>query len=376
MACSLRAKYYFIIIAAALGVTLGVTGPVEGAERRVALVIGNSAYQSTAALLNPRNDAKAVGDALKRLGFEVEVAIDLSKVALDQAVRRFGDRLEGASVALFYYAGHGLEVNGVNYLVPIDATLDKERDVYYQAMDVNLVMREMEAETRVNMVFLDACRNNPLARKLRASGRGIAVGRGLAPIDASAGTLISYATKGGDIAEDGDGRNSPYTTALLKHIETPGIDVSIMLRRVREDVIKATQKRQVPWEYGALMGEFYFKVAQPLPPPTPPEPVRPAPPSTSEAEVVYYRAIQDSTDPADFRAFLAVFPKGVFADLAQRKLARLTQTKPAPTQPQSRPPEEPSVVKRDRPTPPNDPPVVPTTPAPSRQPLFIPPTPF
>jgi hypothetical protein len=372
MACSLRAKYYFIIIAAALG----VTGPVEGAERRVALVIGNSAYQSTAALLNPRNDAKAVGDALKRLGFEVEVAIDLSKVALDQAVRRFGDRLEGASVALFYYAGHGLEVNGVNYLVPIDATLDKERDVYYQAMDVNLVMREMEAETRVNMVFLDACRNNPLARKLRASGRGIAVGRGLAPIDASAGTLISYATKGGDIAEDGDGRNSPYTTALLKHIETPGIDVSIMLRRVREDVIKATQKRQVPWEYGALMGEFYFKVAQPLPPPTPPEPVRPAPPSTSEAEVVYYRAIQDSTDPADFRAFLAVFPKGVFADLARRKLARLTQTKPAPTQPQSRPPEEPSVVKRDRPTPPNDPPVVPTTPAPSRQPLFIPPTPF
>jgi uncharacterized caspase-like protein len=291
--------------------------------KRVALVIGNSAYKNTPVLSNPRNDAIAFGDALRRLGFEVDIQVDLDKVGMDNAVRRFGDRLQDASVALFYYAGHGIEVNGINYLVPTNAELARERDVYYQAVDVDLVLREMDGEDRISLMFLDACRNNPLAMKLRSTTRAI-VGNGLAPMQAPTGMMISYATKEGEVAEDGSGKNSPYTTALLKHLDTPGIEVGVMLRRVREEVLKVTNKRQTPTEYGSLLGEFYFKPAmKDLPSVASQE-------HSPEIDALFWRFIQDSKDPEDFKLYLNKLPNGIFADLARRTLDRLDPPAPEP----------------------------------------------
>jgi hypothetical protein len=184
----------------------------RSAERRVALVVGNSAYRAVPVLPNPRRDAQAMAAALKRLGFDVELRIDGNRAQMDEAIRRFGDRLEGAQVGLFFYAGHGLQFNGVNYLVPVDATLGKERDLDFEAVELARVLKQMEAQRRINVVFLDACRDNPLSRSL-ARHLGVhrsLLGRGLAPVDAPAGTLIAYATKGGEVAADGTGNHSPY----------------------------------------------------------------------------------------------------------------------------------------------------------------------
>jgi uncharacterized caspase-like protein len=177
---------------------------------------------------------------LKRLGFEVDVQVDLTKNTLDKVLRQFGDRLEGAQVAVFYYAGHGIQVAGTNYLIPIDATLRKEKDLYFEVSELNLVLQQMEGAQRVNLVFLDACRDNPLSKKLAEgmdSGRSTLIGRGLAPMKASDGTMISYATKDGEVASDGKSKHSPYSQAILNHIEAP-MEISQMLRKVREDVKK------------------------------------------------------------------------------------------------------------------------------------------
>lgn len=254
------------------------------AGNRVALVIGNAAYRHAAALPNPRNDAEAVAAAFLRLGYDVELGTDLDKEEMDAALRRFGDRLEGAEAGVFFFAGHGIQVNGINHLLPVDARLPNERALSFETVNLQTVLAQMEAGTRVNLVFLDACRDNPLGRKLAAAGRST-VGRGLARVDASTGTLISYATKEGGIAIDGTGSNSPYTTALLRHMETPGLDVGLMLRRVRADVIRDTGNGQVPWEYGSLLDEFALSPdgrppalePPPLPKPAVPASTRPRP---------------------------------------------------------------------------------------------------
>ena len=235
--------------------------PARTTEKRVALVIGNSAYAHTLQLANPRNDAQAITAALRRAGFDVHVVVDANKRAFEDALRRFGDRLDGAHAAVFFYAGHGVQVDGRNYLLPVDAKLERVRDLTYETIELSTVLREMEATRRVNLIFLDACRDNPMMRSLTgaAGARSVVVGRGLAPVDAATGTLISYATKDGNVAADGVGRNSPYTTALLSQLEQPGLEVGLMLRRVRENVIAMTNNQQVPWEYGSLLGEFYFR---------------------------------------------------------------------------------------------------------------------
>jgi hypothetical protein len=236
--------------------------PKAGGERRVALVIGNGAYINANRLPNPKNDAKSVAETLKRLGFDVDLGLELTRAQTEEILRHFGDRLQGAKVAVFFYAGHGFQYNGTNYLVPIDAKLESERDLDFEVVDVGKVLHQMEEERRVNLVFLDACRDNPLAkamaRSMAAKGRGMPITRGLAPVDAAAGTLISYATKDGTEASDGNGPHSPYTTALLDEMTTPGLEVGLMLRRVRQHVMAATGDHQVPWDYGSLLGEFYF----------------------------------------------------------------------------------------------------------------------
>lgn len=228
-------------------------------HHRVALVIGNSNYISAPPLRNPKNDATDIAATLRKLGFEVVEGTDLTRRDTDQAIREFGRKLEGADLGLFFYAGHGLQVNGRNYLVPIDAKLERSGDLALDAVDIGVVLAQMEAEKRVNLVLLDACRDNPfsrsLARSMSTGSRSSSVGVGLASIQSAIGTMIAYATQPDNVALDGEGRNSPFTGALLKHIGTPGLDITTVMRRVRADVITATREKQVPWDHSSLIGD-------------------------------------------------------------------------------------------------------------------------
>ena len=212
---------------------------------RVALVIGNGRYQHATTLPNPANDASDISAALRALGFDVVEGRDLDKRGMEDKVRQFSRKLDNAKLALFFYAGHGMQVGGRNYLVPIDARLERQGDLSFETIDVSQVLAQMEAEQRVNLVFLDACRDNPLSRSFaRAMGaRSTAVGQGLASIQSAVGTMIAYATQPDAVALDGTGRNSPFTTALLKHINTRGLEIGSMMRRVRAEVVQTTNGR-------------------------------------------------------------------------------------------------------------------------------------
>jgi hypothetical protein len=235
------------------------------AEKRVALVVGNSAYVSSPALANPVNDASDVAAALKAVGFEVVLGTDLAKPAFDAKIRDFVRILEQADVALFFYAGHGLQVSGRNYLVPVDARLQGERDLDFEAVSLDFVLKQMELERegKTNVVFLDACRDNPLGRNLaRSMGtRSTSVGQGLAQVQTGVGTFIACSTQPGNVALDGQGRNSPFTSALTKHIAEPGRNLTSVMVDVRKDVLAQTSGKQVPWDHSALTGDFYFQLA-------------------------------------------------------------------------------------------------------------------
>jgi formylglycine-generating enzyme required for sulfatase activity len=237
------------------------------AQKRVALVIGNSAYQHTPKLTNPKNDATDIAAALKKHGFVVVEGFDLDKVAFDRKVREFSAALKGAEAGLFFYAGHGLQVGGQNYLVPIDAKAETEDALDWEMLKADVVQRAMERSTNTNILFFDACRDNPLARNLaRSMGtRSNFVGRGLATIESGVGTLISFSTQPGNVALDGSGRNSPFAGALVKQLSTSTDDVNSMLIAVRIEVMKETQRKQIPWEHTALTGRFYFQQRSPQP---------------------------------------------------------------------------------------------------------------
>ncbi len=220
-------------------------------ERRIALIIGNSAY-SSGPLKNPVNDATDMAAILKKLGFSVTLKKNASLQEMDEAVEAFGNSLKRGGVGLFYYAGHGVQVNGTNYLLPIGAKINKEADVKYQAVDANKILDEMAtANNGLNIVMLDACRDNPFARNFRNAARGLAI-----VSSAPSGTFISYSTSPGNVARDGDGRNSPYTSALLKFMQAPGLTISDVFINVRTKLKKETG--QVPWELSSLEGQFYF----------------------------------------------------------------------------------------------------------------------
>ncbi|MBR1190815.1 caspase family protein [Bradyrhizobium sp. AUGA SZCCT0240] len=244
---------------AALAILLSLmsTAPAA-AEKRIALVVGNSAYQNVPRLDNPRNDAALMANTLAGLGFTLvggRAQLDLDKSAMDTAVQNFGRQVQGADVALFYYAGHGVQVAGSNYLVPVGANPTREADVDFQMVDVNLVLRQMQGSgTRLNMVILDACRNNPFgARGLRASDGG------LAQMRAPEGTLISYATQPGNVAQDGTGGNSPYTKALAATIKQSGLDIFQTFNQVGLAVKRETGGAQQPWVSSSpIDGTFYF----------------------------------------------------------------------------------------------------------------------
>jgi len=252
------------------------------AERRVALVVGNGDYRHTSALKNPRNDASDISAELKRLGFDVVAGFDLDKAAMDAALKRFARTLTGADLAVFFYAGHALQVSGKNYLVPIDAKLEHESDVEFDTISLHLVLRHMERQALNSLILLDACRDNPLARRLRGLSRSLDVGSGLADV-AGEGVdlLIGFSTKPGAVALDGDGRNSPYASALLKHMRTPGDEVITTLRRVRNDVYDATGGRQAPWDHNSLRHAIYFNPGRPD--------TKAATPAPTGAQVISFR---------------------------------------------------------------------------------------
>jgi uncharacterized caspase-like protein len=235
------------------------------AQKRVALVIGNSAYQHATALANPANDANDMSAALKELGFEVILGLNLDKRAFDARVREFSRALPDADTGVFYYAGHGLQVVGRNYLVPIDAQLQSERDLDFEANALDFILKQMELDRdgKTSIVFLDACRDNPLAGNLaRSMGtRSAGVGRGLAQVQAGVGTFVAYSTQPGNVALDGQERNSPFTAALATSIKEPGRNLTSVMIDVRRKVLAATNGRQVPWDHSALTGDFYFHLA-------------------------------------------------------------------------------------------------------------------
>jgi len=308
--------------------TILLTAGSAQAERRLALVVGNSSYRNTPSLANPKNDALAMATALKRLGFKVIRGIDLSSADMRRTVRKFAGALQSTDVAVFYYAGHGLQVKGQNYLVPVDAKMRSTLDLEFEATNLQTVIDLMEREAKTNLVFLDACRDNPLARTLARSlgaSRSSTVGQGLARMNSGVGTLISYSTEPGNVALDGDGKHSPFTEALLRHIETPGLEVGRMLRRVRSSVLKQTRGKQVPWDHSSLVGDFYFGAPQKTAAVPPKAQQKSATPAFDprRIELAIWDSIKDSRNPADFSDYLKRFPNGAFAPWARTRLSEL-----------------------------------------------------
>jgi len=310
------------------------------AERRIALVIGNGAYIAAPALRNPPNDARAVAASLRRIGFEVIEGIDEDYSALRRTIRDFGERLPGAATALFFYAGHGVQVAGENYLIPIDARLTSETDLDFAAVAVDLVLKQMDRAAKTKIVILDACRNNPfeaeMARSMGAT-RAAGLGRGLAEIRAIGGSLISFATDPGSVAADGEGGNSPFTEALLQHLETPGLEINVMMARVRADVYAATGERQRPWTTTSLIGEVYLTPPEAAPPPAasatpvaPPVATPATPPVAHEIEMELWRSAERGGLKADYESYLRKYPEGHFADLAHNRIDALSEPPAAP----------------------------------------------
>jgi formylglycine-generating enzyme required for sulfatase activity len=309
------------------------------AEKRVALVIGNGKYINAGALANPVNDASDMAAALKGIGFTVVSGFDLDKPVAEKKIREFAGHLAGAETGVFFYAGHGLQVAGTNYIVPVDAQLSTADALEFEMIKLESVQRIMENAAKTNILFLDACRNNPLARNLaRALGtRGGTIGRGLAPAESGIGTLISFSTQPGNVAKDGSERNSPFTGPLVKRIAAPGEDILTALTAVRNEVLAATRETQVPWENHALRAKFYFNPA-PAAPAVPPQAQAPL----SEAAQAWAQ-IKDSRDIAIVEGFRKQYGAAnpLYDALAAQRLAELRPAqvavaappKPAPVPP-------------------------------------------
>ncbi len=338
MSARLIRRFVFVLLAAVLVVAPAFAAepkrnlavakdPATATEQRVALVIGNSSYKS-APLANPVNDARAISAKLKSLGFEVIERQNLTQKQVGSVLREFRSKLKPGGVALFFYAGHGLQVKGVNYLPVVDADIASEEDVPTQSLDANKVLELMdEAKTRMNLVFLDACRNNPYARSFRSAADG------LAKVNAPSGTIISFATRPGSVAADaGSGRNGLYTEHLLAAMDLPDTAIEQALKRVVSGVKQASKGRQEPWMEGSIEGDFYFRFtgqgAQPVKPPV--AAVRVQTPEEVEQEL--WNAVKASRDKRDLEDYLKQYPKGRFAPLAQQKLKALVSA-PTPQKP-------------------------------------------
>ena len=311
------------------GLTLGALAQGAAAaaqdEPRLALVVGNSTYR-VAPLRNPANDAEDVARVLRELDFKVTLLKDASQRQMKDALREFGTQLRKGGVGLFYFAGHGVQSRGRNYLVPVGASIESEAEMEFEAIDANLVLSYMaEADNRVNIVILDACRNNPFARSFRSASRG------LAQMEAARGSFIGFATAPGAEAADGNGRNGVYTEALLSSLAQPDTDIDKVFRRVTADVSRTTSGKQVPWVSHSLTGDFRFRslaAAAPIPvvgstggfaltDTTSVERLQMA------MELMFWDSIKASQDPEDYEAYMKRYPEGQFSDLARNRIRQL-----------------------------------------------------
>jgi uncharacterized caspase-like protein len=334
--CLLLALLLLVLLSAApsfarqeRGISVGRSTP----ERRFALVIGNGAY-GIGPLKNPTNDARDMAQTLSALGFELIHKENLNQIEMKRAIREFGAKIRGGGVGLFYYAGHGVQVKGVNYLVPVDAKIESEEEVEYECVDAGFVLAQMEsAGNSMNILILDACRNNPFARSFRSASRG------LAQMDAPSGTLIAYATAPGFVASDGSEQNGLYTQELLKFMRTQDLSLEEVFKRVRVSVRNLTQGKQTPWESSSFTGSFYFNRGG-EPPPT----ARVQPPAAIDSimvELAFWDTIKNSTNPEDYDAYLKRYPNGEFAALARRRRqANAKAAPPASTPSRVAPPTE------------------------------------
>lgn len=291
-------RTFALVLSTAAASLLALAAPAL-AQKRVALVVGNGAYTNATPLANPSNDATDMATALEAVGFQVILGLDLDKRAFDINLRDFSRALADADTALFFYAGHGLQVAGRNHLLPVDAELRSERDLDFEAMSLDFVLTQMERgrEGKTNIVFLDACRDNPLARNLaRSMGtRSASVQSGLAQVETGVGTFIAYSTQPGHVAADGSGRNSPFTGALARAIPEQGRNLTAIMIAVRKQVLTATGGKQVPWDHSSLTGDFYFQLAA-APGGVPPALSPPAPGAGGEALQQRVRQLEEELE--------------------------------------------------------------------------------
>lgn len=316
---------------------LSATGALAYGERKVALVVGNGAYQHASPLANPANDAQAMANKLEALGFETYAGFDLTKFEMERLLRDFTLASRESDVNLFFYAGHGMSVNGVNYLVPVDAVFADETALDFEAIAVDFVTRQMSLSDAVSLVFLDACRDNPLSASLSrsmGSTRSAAVSNGLAEMkiaNTGRGMAIAFATSPGEVALDGDGVNSPFTSALLRHLDAENTDIAEVFTRVTGDVYQATEMQQRPWLNVSLTGPVMLNPVTRMEP-TAPEAVAPAAPAAAvavpggqglEAQQLLFELARETGSIDDYRAYLESFPQGLFANNARRAIRRL-----------------------------------------------------
>ena len=318
---------YFTLFLSLICMALSVTA--AQADRRVAFVVGNGAYKNVAPLPNPSIDAKAIAGALRNVGFEVVEGTNLTRDKMTERLLDFGKKAQGADIAVFFYAGHGIAISGTNYLLPIDADIKSEMDVKLgAAINIDLTLDQTMGDAKVKLVFLDACRDNPFAAKIKANSatRSVNVQTGLAEMKSGEGTLIAFATGPGQTALDGtEGGNSPFTRALLANITKPGVEIQQAMTSVRAQVNEETNKGQLPWGHTNLIGAVYLNGAPA------PGAVAAGPAQTqvaavnAEVEVEFWRSIKDSNKAEEFRAYLTNYPTGQFRSLAQSRIASLEQ---------------------------------------------------
>jgi len=291
------------------------------ADKRVALVIGNSAYLNVPKLSNPERDAEAMAALLRHAGFDsVQLESNLSIGDMRRVIRDFSDQTRDADTAVIYYAGHGLEAGGANYLIPIDATLHRDIDVEDEAVPLDRLLQVTERAKRLRLLILDACRDNPFTNSIAHTMASRAIGRGLARIEPStSNTLVAYAAKAGSTAADGDGPHSPFALALLKSLVIPDLDIRLALGRVRDDVVRATTGKQEPFVYGSLGGDTVTLASLTTQD-------RQDRPITSDPDLLAsrdYEAAGNVGTKEGWESFLQKYPKGLYADLAKAQLKKL-----------------------------------------------------
>jgi Caspase domain/Putative peptidoglycan binding domain len=298
------------------------------ADKRVAFVVGNGAYKNVATLPNPPIDAKAMAAVLRNVGFDVVEGSNLTRDTMTERLLEFGKKAQGADVAVFFYAGHGIAIDGTNYLLPIDADIKTEMDVKLgSAINIDVTLDQTMGDAKVKLVFLDACRDNPFAKQIKqTSTRSVSVQSGLAEMKSGEGTLIAFATGPGQTALDGQGgTNSPFTRALIANITQPGIEIQQAMTKVRAQVNDETSKGQLPWGHTNLTGSVYLNpVAAPAAGTAAAAPVAVASTSgNTDVELEFWRSIKDSNKPEELNAYLTTYPSGQFRSLALARIASL-----------------------------------------------------